>query len=357
MTSGSSPTAWTQDLSSGEILSRFTAPANTICAAWSPDGRQVATGCYDFNAYVWDAASGEKLSTIRGHRSEVYGLGFHESNRYLFTSSWDDTSRIWIPEDGESVLQLDSGGVRRFRGADELHVHPANSLGGVWDFEAGSRSCRSYYLLGSRFEKLVVLAFSPDGRFLAAGARDGLSVWDLEADRKLVHMTDAPPIRSIEFGLDGRSLLVGGPEGVHRLLLAAVLPAEGPPRWEIRTDQVLHSEPVNRLALNFEASLAAITTADRRIQLMDPRTGALRESLPAARGNGNTLLQPRREMAGGHRLARQRHANLGPRAPRQAGRPPGPRTNRERSLPPAPGHSDHRRGRTLPDLESRDHDR
>lgn len=55
-------------------------------------------------AKVWNAESGECVQTLRGHEGRLARIGFHPDGRYLGTTSFDHTWRLWDVETGEELL-------------------------------------------------------------------------------------------------------------------------------------------------------------------------------------------------------------------------------------------------------------
>jgi WD40 repeat protein/serine/threonine protein kinase len=112
--------------------------------AWSADGTKLAGGVsshqdQDWAITIWEATSGKKLLTFRGHTALIHSLAWGPDGTRLASAGADRTVRIWDTASGMELLSL--------RGP----------------------SC----FVGS-------LAWSPDGKRLAAGGDNGeIKVWDV----------------------------------------------------------------------------------------------------------------------------------------------------------------------------------
>lgn len=71
-------------------------PSDVNAAAFSPDGKLIATGSDDGVARIWDADTGERLAELSPpHRRFVYGVAFSPDGMRLATASLDHGARIW----------------------------------------------------------------------------------------------------------------------------------------------------------------------------------------------------------------------------------------------------------------------
>jgi hypothetical protein len=66
-----------------------------LCAAYSPDGRRIATGGNDNYVWLWDAHTFEPVARLGGHESYVYSLAWRADSQLLVSGSGDHTVRIW----------------------------------------------------------------------------------------------------------------------------------------------------------------------------------------------------------------------------------------------------------------------
>ena len=153
--------------------------------AISKDGKRIAAGSDDAAlACVW-SVDGSLVKTIRGHHDKVRAVGFSEDGRRLVTAGDDGLAAIWdlndpdpVPrEPGRVLPSTDPSGPRGPRAILAASLSPADAgiLGvgrshgtlELWRLpEAQPRS------LGPLGGDVKAVAFSPDGRWMAAAGDD-----------------------------------------------------------------------------------------------------------------------------------------------------------------------------------------
>ncbi len=211
----------------GKVVVRVSHPEAVLDAAWSPDGRFLATGSVDRLVRVWEiTAHGPSLLRAgRGHLNAVVGLAWHPSGSLLASTSWDGTTRLWdAPSLGLLIVEQGWGVRPRFSPDGRwLVMHtPADERAKLLEVEA-ARAC--HHLIdpelptspGNRVGPVAV-AFDADGRTLATAGYDGARLWNT-ATRELTGFAAHTGCRSVAFAPDG-SLLAAGLSGAAAFPLA-----------------------------------------------------------------------------------------------------------------------------------------
>jgi eukaryotic-like serine/threonine-protein kinase len=170
----------------------FSLPANPYAGqsvALSPDGTRLATGQVSKTEQVrvWDVQTGRQLHALRtGRVANGPVLAFSADGRRLAAVGANPAVRVWDAETGQEVRSVPGAagrGVTATAFSPDLRriAWSGNADGAVYgtvtvlDVETG-REALTFRGLG---ENVTGVAFSADGRFLAAASSDGtLRVWN-----------------------------------------------------------------------------------------------------------------------------------------------------------------------------------
>lgn len=151
------------------------------CAAFSPDGRQIATATADGIVQFWDGESGRATHGAMKHLARVSHLEFSPDGRRLVTASEDRTARLWNTGTGgaatEALLHTAPVLFARFS-ADGRKLVTATSgrVLRVWDAETGLPLTDPL----PHPAAIRAACFSPDGQRLASACDDPyVRLWDL----------------------------------------------------------------------------------------------------------------------------------------------------------------------------------
>jgi WD40 repeat protein len=84
------------DLATGEVAAEFKEPRGVAtCLALSPDGKWLAAGSGDAQAYVWNLEEKTLAATLKQHALSVLCVSFSGDGKYLVTGGADKVVQVW----------------------------------------------------------------------------------------------------------------------------------------------------------------------------------------------------------------------------------------------------------------------
>jgi WD40 repeat protein/serine/threonine protein kinase len=213
--------------------------------AYSIDGKQLVSASCDRTARAWDAATGASLAVLRGHRRDVVSACF--AGNMLVTRGADDTIRLWNPAQQEELILPHLRWQVEFSTTGLLASVMGNQIQ-VFNREGGEIA--SLDMKGYQSE--TAIAFSQDGKFLAAGNGDGfVRVWRTGDWSVLVDLSRA--VRKLRFLPGKATLALVGTDGSLSL-------------WELFTQRETalpdNSVSVNDVAFSANGATMAVITED-----------------------------------------------------------------------------------------------
>ena len=150
--------------------------------AFSPDGRQIATSGEYGRAPVqlFEGQSGVQVRSMSGQPESPFGVAFRPDGKEIATVAPGHSSvTVWSVPEGRPTRALthpSSVYSVAYSPAGRLMASAAPAGGVVvWDAEAGTR----LLTLPNPRELADVVAFSPDGRYLAVPLGRQVRIWDL----------------------------------------------------------------------------------------------------------------------------------------------------------------------------------
>ncbi len=188
----------------------------TLAVAIAPDGGRVAAGCQDGSVTVWEVAAGRPLATVEASRGELRALAFAPDGNSLYSGGADRIARRWSLPDGTEQA--------RFTGLQDTVISLAPTRDGarligatdgvrgdqrivVWDVGNGNEVGRLGWDKG-----MAPVALSPDGSLLAATSLGSIIVIErvTSAAVRTLSMPGTAQVAALAFTPDGRRLAAVG---------------------------------------------------------------------------------------------------------------------------------------------------
>lgn len=281
---------------------RFRHAATAI--ALSPDGKLLAAGDRENQIRLLDAATGKELRRLTGHKPRsfqperdlksafdalvsstgeggVNSVAFSPDGKTLASAGWDDTVRLWDVATGKELRKLDAHKAMVGRVVFSSDGRVLASRGGLdgtvklWDPQTGTLLAKFTGLSNInpwRFNHDTALAFTPDGKTLAATARKAIVFFDVAGGREVKRIDGHVYGITLAYSPDGKLLASGGVDEGHDVYSLRIWDAaEGK---ELRKCELPKNEPPTYLAFDPKntGKLAAVVAEDD-MHVFDATTG------------------------------------------------------------------------------------
>lgn len=263
----------------GKVLKQFPKePATYPCysAAFSADGKRLATGSMDGVARIWDIDGDRCIAECRGHELAIHFVAFCQTQPILLTASWDGTVRLWNAGTGDwiRVYQVEGNPITHgsisWRG-DRVATICWSGLAHIWNL-GDKRPLREFQTYRSAVSHICF--HDSEGQRVATVSWDGTArVWDVaekpEAETVSYHFVPGPMTRAC-FSPDGHELATNQWDGVVHLWTLVKWPRA---KGREDTTTVLQTPGIPQMFATFSphGDQIAIAGFDKKIRLYSVR--------------------------------------------------------------------------------------
>jgi WD40 repeat protein len=225
------------EVSTGNEVARMTHDDRVASAAFSPDGRYVVSGSSDTTARVWETSTGKEISriTING---PVFEVAFSPDGQHVMSRGCNKPNQdsgcqqeillIWEAYTGKEVTRF----IR-----DDSISSVAFSPDGKYVAIGGSDHTASIWetLTGKEVSHIThdgevqAVAFSPDAKYVASGSCDKLDsngicnqgtarVWNAGTGDEISRVPFEEGVNAVAFSPDGRYVIAGAGQSYYQEL-------------------------------------------------------------------------------------------------------------------------------------------
>lgn len=170
----------------------------------SGDGRLIASAGLDRTVRIWDTSTGKTIRVFNGHKDEIYAVAFSPDNKMLASSDYGGKILIWSASSGRTLRTLQTSGwsVAIAFSPDSRQLAVGSQDRNITIYDALTGNILQTFETGS----INTLAFSPDGRYLAA-ATGAVVVWERQTGKiSRTLRGHQGSIKDISFSKDSRFL-------------------------------------------------------------------------------------------------------------------------------------------------------
>ena len=187
--------------------------AQIACAAYSPDGKHVASACESNQVTIWEMASGTEARRLEGHQDTVYRIAYSPDSQTLATASVDKTIKLWDLASGTTIHTL-AGHTQR---ATCVAFHPKGTqvvssghdgTARIWSVETG----KLLQVLKGHTDTVYTARFNHDGtRIVTASFDETAKVWDTASGEVVATLAGHQGwLRDAVFGPEGKTVATAG---------------------------------------------------------------------------------------------------------------------------------------------------
>ena len=242
----------------------------TFCAAYSPDGKYIATGGMDKTVVIWNVNNGSLYKKIEGLKSYPYCVVFDKSSQYVAFGGDDRIVSIYNINTGQlkNTLKGHKGAIKTIAfSPDSKYIASSgdDEIIKLWDVGTGNLVND----LTGHEKQVNGLDFNYNGTRLVSGSGDKhVIIWDVNKgiiERNVVAHTNW--VRDVAYSPDGKYIASCGDDKIINIWDAK--------RLELVNTFRAHKNVVMDISFSPDGNYLISGSHDNKIVLFDLRNGSI----------------------------------------------------------------------------------
>lgn len=281
------------------IVRTLAEPGHAVVTSvtFSPDGKTLATCDGSGTAYLWNAATGQRVATLAtGNHSALEAVAFSPDGKILAAADGEHGTWLWDAGTGRRLAVLARRGsgpvlsVAFSPGGKTLAVGDADGAVYVWRVAARAVTATLAVPALPGLDPVNSASFSPNGKRIAAAAEDGrVYVWDVARRRLIATLTDNRIDPSTDTHLGAATDASFSPDGA---MLAASYADGSADVWDLATRKVVANLPDWASAVQAGGAVTTMFSPDGKTVAVAGINGSTALLDVASASNGVTLYDP-----------------------------------------------------------------
>lgn len=194
------------------------------------EGDLLFTAAMDKSPTCWNASTGERIGTYRGHNGAVMDIDITWNTDRVLTGSGDNSAILWRAETGEKLhewkfksparaVAFGPGDTRVAIATANLMNQPSNVYVFKHDLNSDKQNDEPIIVLEGHTATIIRVLWYPTGEYILTAARDRtLRKWDVETGEEIdqikAHNGD---IQDCQWGLDSMTMITASKDHTARL--------------------------------------------------------------------------------------------------------------------------------------------